>query len=114
VKWRGNLAACEYRELDDAATRVTHAALIHHYAASAIALDMRTTERQLHALPLYHSAQMHVFMMPSLMLGAPNWLLEAPDPVVVLEQGYIPIVDRKKGVIKTGDPGCGIRRGSRR
>jgi fatty-acyl-CoA synthase len=42
-------------------------------------------ERQLHALPLYHSAQMHVFMIPSLMLGAPNWLLESPDPARVLD-----------------------------
>jgi fatty-acyl-CoA synthase len=64
---------------------LTHRALIHHYAASAMALDMRATDRQLHALPLYHSAQMHVFMMPSLMLGAPNWLLEGPDPSQVLD-----------------------------
>ena len=33
----------------------------------------------LHALPLYHSAQMHVFLMPSLALGATNHLVEAPD-----------------------------------
>ena len=65
---------------------LTHRALIHHYTASAMALDMRATDRQLHALPLYHSAQMHVFMMPSLMLGAPNWLLETPDPASVIAQ----------------------------
>ena len=64
---------------------LTHAALVHHYASSAIALDARASERQLHALPLYHSAQMHVFLMPSLMLGAPNWLLETPDPAHVLD-----------------------------
>jgi fatty-acyl-CoA synthase len=63
---------------------LTHRALVHHYAASAMALDARASERQLHALPLYHSAQMHVFLMPSLMLGAPNWLLETPDPGKVL------------------------------
>ena len=65
---------------------LTHRALIHHYASAAMALDMRATDRQLHALPLYHSAQMHVFLMPSLMLGAPNWLLEGPDPTAVLDQ----------------------------
>ncbi len=70
---------------DPKGAMLTHSALIHHYAASAIALEMRG-ERQLHALPLYHSAQMHVFIMPSLMVGAPNWLLESPDPVAVLEQ----------------------------
>ena len=65
---------------------LTHRALIHHYASAAMALDMRASERQLHALPLYHSAQMHVFLMPSLMLGAPNWLLETPDPTMVLDR----------------------------
>ncbi|HEY4244360.1 MAG TPA: fatty acyl-CoA synthetase [Kofleriaceae bacterium] len=63
---------------------LTHRALVHHYASSAIALEFRG-ERQLHALPLYHSAQMHVFLMPSLLAGAPNWLLEAPDPARVLD-----------------------------
>ena len=33
----------------------------------------------LHALPLYHSAQMHCFLMPALAVGATNHLLEAPD-----------------------------------
>lgn len=64
---------------------LTHGALVHHYASAALALELRGSERQLHALPLYHSAQMHVFMMPALMLGAPNWLLEVPDPARVLE-----------------------------
>lgn len=65
---------------------LTHRALVHHYASAAMALDMRASDRQLHALPLYHSAQMHVFLMPSLMLGAPNWLLETPDPRQVIAQ----------------------------
>jgi fatty-acyl-CoA synthase len=33
----------------------------------------------LHALPLYHSAQMHCFLMPALAAGATNHLVEAPD-----------------------------------
>jgi fatty-acyl-CoA synthase len=65
---------------------LTHRALIHHYAASAMALEMRASDRQLHALPLYHSAQMHVFLMPSLMMCAPNWILETPDPLQVIDQ----------------------------
>lgn len=64
---------------------LTHRALVHHYASSAMALDTRATDRVLHALPLYHSAQMHVFMMPSLMLGTENWLLELPAPTRVLD-----------------------------
>ncbi|APR79201.1 Acetoacetyl-CoA synthetase [Minicystis rosea] len=69
---------------DPKGAMLTHRALLHHYASAALALDARASERQLHALPLYHSAQMHVFMMPSLMLGAPNWLLESPDPARVV------------------------------
>jgi fatty-acyl-CoA synthase len=64
---------------------LTHRALLHHYASSAMALDVRARERQLNALPLYHSAQMHVFLMPSLMMGGPNWLLESPDAALVLD-----------------------------
>ena len=64
---------------------LTHRAFIHHYASSALALDARPHERQLHALPLYHSAQMHVFLMPALMGGTPNWLLEVPEPQKVLD-----------------------------
>jgi fatty-acyl-CoA synthase len=64
---------------------LTHRALLHHYASAAMALDVRAADRPLHALPLYHSAQLHVFLMPSLMLTAPNWLLAAPEPTRVLE-----------------------------
>lgn len=63
---------------------LTHRALVHHYASAALALDQRASDRVLHALPLYHSAQMHVFMMPSLMLGSPNWVLDKPAPTPVL------------------------------
>jgi fatty-acyl-CoA synthase len=38
----------------------------------------------LHPLPLYHSAQMHAFLMPYLMLGATNHVVEKPDPADVL------------------------------
>ena len=64
---------------------LTHRALVHHYASAAIALELRADEPQLHALPLYHSAQMHVFLMPCLMTGTSSWLLEGPDPARVLE-----------------------------
>jgi fatty-acyl-CoA synthase len=64
---------------------LTHRALVHHYASAALALELRPNEPQLHALPLYHSAQMHVFLMPCLMLGTSSWLLETPDPARVLE-----------------------------
>ena len=64
---------------------LTHRSLVYEYASCALALDLNARDRPLHALPLYHSAQMHVFLMPSLMAGASNWLLETPDPDRVLE-----------------------------
>ncbi|PTX64559.1 fatty-acyl-CoA synthase [Melghirimyces profundicolus] len=64
---------------------MTHRALIHEYIGSIQALDFHEGDAPLHALPLYHSAQMHVFLMPYLMLGATNRLLEAPDPANVLK-----------------------------
>lgn len=63
---------------------LTHVALVHHYASCGLALDITAHDRILQALPLYHSAQMHVFMMPGLMLGAQTWLLETPAPELVL------------------------------
>ncbi|MEU1673435.1 fatty acyl-CoA synthetase [Streptomyces roseifaciens] len=64
---------------------MTHGALVHAYLSAITALDLRETDRPLHALPLYHSAQMHVFLLPFLAVGAENTLIDAPDPNHVLE-----------------------------
>jgi fatty-acyl-CoA synthase len=58
---------------------MTHRAFVHEYVSCIQALDLRPADVPLHALPLYHSAQMHVFMLPYLALGATNHLVEAPD-----------------------------------
>ncbi|MBV2353680.1 AMP-binding protein [Streptomyces sp. J2-1] len=58
---------------------LTHRALLHEYVSSTLALDLTGDDVALHALPLYHSAQMHVFLVPSLAAGATNHLLSAPD-----------------------------------
>jgi fatty-acyl-CoA synthase len=63
---------------------MTHRALVHEYISCVMALDFQPSDRPLHSLPLYHSAQMHVFLMPYLMLGATNRLLETPDAQEVL------------------------------
>ena len=58
---------------------LTHRALLHEYVSSIAALGLSSRDVPLHALPLYHSAQMHVFLIPSLAVGATNHLEEAPD-----------------------------------
>ncbi|MFF9215271.1 acyl-CoA synthetase [Streptomyces viridosporus] len=58
---------------------MTHRALVHEYLSAITALDLTAGDRPVHALPLYHSAQMHVFLLPYLAVGATNVVLDAPD-----------------------------------
>ncbi|WP_217140030.1 acyl-CoA synthetase [Streptomyces sp. AC627_RSS907] len=58
---------------------MTHRALVHEYLSAITALDLGAGDRPVHALPLYHSAQMHVFLLPYLAIGATNTVLDAPD-----------------------------------
>ncbi|MFD5539757.1 acyl-CoA synthetase [Streptomyces sp. NPDC127079] len=58
---------------------MSHRALVHEYLSAIAALDLSAGDRPAHALPLYHSAQMHVFLLPYLAVGATNIILSAPD-----------------------------------
>ncbi|MEU7576218.1 acyl-CoA synthetase [Streptomyces sp. NPDC041068] len=58
---------------------LTHRALVHEYVSAITALDLEETDKPVHSLPLYHSAQMHVFLMPYLAVGAENTILDGPD-----------------------------------
>jgi fatty-acyl-CoA synthase len=58
---------------------LTHRALVHEYVSAVVALEISERDVPLHSLPLYHSGQMHAFLMPSLTAGATNHLVEAPD-----------------------------------
>ncbi|NKQ27731.1 acyl-CoA synthetase [Streptomyces galbus] len=69
---------------------MTHRALVHEYLSAITALDLSAGDRPVHALPLYHSAQMHVFLLPYLAVGATNVILDAPDGerlLDLIEQG---------------------------
>ncbi|QRY62414.1 acyl-CoA synthetase [Gordonia sp. PDNC005] len=58
---------------------MTHQALVHEYVSSVIGLDFTADDAPLIAMPLYHSAGMHVFMLPYLSIGATVSLIEKPD-----------------------------------
>lgn len=58
---------------------MTHRSLVHAYLSAITALDLSAGDRPAHALPLYHSAQTHVFLLPYLAVGATNIILDAPD-----------------------------------
>ncbi|MGW4733449.1 acyl-CoA synthetase [Streptomyces shenzhenensis] len=64
---------------------MTHRALVHAYLSAITALDLSAGDRPAHALPLYHSAQLHVFLLPYLAVGATNVVLDAPDGDVLLD-----------------------------
>ncbi|MGW1895757.1 acyl-CoA synthetase [Streptomyces sp. NPDC002004] len=64
---------------------MTHRALVHEYASAIQALDLRVEDRPVHSLPLYHSAQMHVFLLPYLAVGAENTILDAPAPAQIFD-----------------------------
>ncbi|MGJ3404450.1 fatty acyl-CoA synthetase [Glutamicibacter sp. Je.9.36] len=65
---------------------MTHSALVAQYVSAIIALDLEGTDRPLIAMPLYHSAAMHVFLLPYLSLGASIRLLAKPDIGEILER----------------------------
>ncbi|RPK68776.1 Long-chain-fatty-acid--CoA ligase [Streptomyces sp. ADI96-02] len=58
---------------------MTHGALVHAYVSAITALGLAAADRPVHSLPLYHSAQMHVFLLPYLAVGADSTILDAPD-----------------------------------
>ncbi len=64
---------------------MTHRALVHEYLSAVTALDLSADDRPAHALPLYHSAQTHVFLLPYLAVGATNIVLDAPDGDLLLD-----------------------------
>ena len=64
---------------------MTHRALMSEYVSCIVECEFSAADRVLAALPLYHTAQMHAFTMPQLMIGAEIVLIEAPAPAVCLE-----------------------------
>jgi fatty-acyl-CoA synthase len=63
---------------------LSHGGLQAQYVSCMIAGEYSSEDVIVQALPLYHCAQMHCFMMPALALGATGVLLAAPDPVEVV------------------------------
>lgn len=65
---------------------MSHKALVHEYLSCLVELDLAPDDNPLHVMPLYHSAQMHVFLLPWLAIGATNTVLEVPEPGEVLRR----------------------------
>ena len=59
-------------------------ALMWQYVSCVVEGGLEASDVELHALPLYHCAQLDVFLGPNLYLGGTNILLPGPDPATVL------------------------------
>ncbi|KXZ58269.1 Long-chain-fatty-acid--CoA ligase [Brevibacterium ravenspurgense] len=64
---------------------MTHRSLMHQYLSVLTSLDITSSDRFVHALPLYHSAQMHVLLIPALIRGAYSIIVPTPVPQQLLE-----------------------------
>ncbi|MFC6708076.1 fatty acyl-CoA synthetase [Flexivirga alba] len=65
---------------------MSHRALVSEYVSCLHALDFAEDDETLHVMPLYHSAQLHVFVMPGLMAGSTSTILEHPNPDDILRR----------------------------
>jgi fatty-acyl-CoA synthase len=58
--------------------------LIAQYVSCLVDGGMTTDDVELHALPMYHCAQLHCFFVPDVYLGATSIILPGPSPADVL------------------------------
>jgi len=59
---------------------LTHGAVIDQYVSCIVDGEMAATDVVLHALPLYHCAQLDVFLGPCVYLGASSFITATPTP----------------------------------
>lgn len=64
---------------------LSHKSIISEYVSCVIDGNMGAEDVLVHALPFYHSAQLHVFLGPSIYVGASGIILDEASPTVILE-----------------------------
>jgi fatty-acyl-CoA synthase len=64
---------------------MTSRSLLSQYVSCIIDGRMRADDVEVHALPLYHCAQLHCFLTPDIYLGAKSIVLGAPEAGAMLE-----------------------------
>jgi fatty-acyl-CoA synthase len=63
---------------------LTHDAVISEYVSCLVDIEIAENDRVLHALPLYHCAQLDVFLGPCVYVGATNVITGKPTPANLL------------------------------
>ncbi|QKY71555.1 long-chain-fatty-acid--CoA ligase [Lentibacillus sp. CBA3610] len=64
---------------------LSHKSLISEYVSCIVDGKMAAEDVLVHALPFYHSAQLHVFLGPSVYVGASGIILGGASPEVILK-----------------------------
>jgi fatty-acyl-CoA synthase len=70
---------------------LTHDAVLWQYASCAVDASIATDDVMLHALPLYHCAQLDVFLGPAVYVGATSVITAKPTP-----DNLLPLIARHK------------------
>lgn len=64
---------------------LTHKSIVSEYVSCIINGNMSENDVLIHALPMYHSAQLHCFLGPSIYLGSSGIILDGASPEVILQ-----------------------------
>jgi fatty-acyl-CoA synthase len=70
---------------------LTHGAVIDQYVSCIVDGEMAESDTVLHALPLYHCAQLDVFLGPCVYLGSTSHITAAPTP-----DNLLPLIERHR------------------
>ena len=68
---------------------LTHDAVISEYVSCVVDAEFASTDLMLHALPLYHCAQLDVFLGPCIYVGATSVITAHPTP-----ENVLPLLER--------------------
>jgi fatty-acyl-CoA synthase len=88
----GDLAQIVYTSGTESSPKgamLTHDAVIWQYASCAVDASIAVDDVLLHALPLYHCAQLDVFLGPAVYVGATNIITAKPTP-----ENLLPLIQR--------------------
>jgi len=72
-------------ESDPKGVMLSHKSIISEYVSCVVDGNMHTNDVLVHALPFYHSAQLHVFLGQSIYLGTSGIILAEANPVTIME-----------------------------
>jgi fatty-acyl-CoA synthase len=85
---------------------LTHDAVIWQYVSCIVNADIAETDLMLHALPLYHCAQLDVFFGPANYVGATNIITARPTPGNLLS-----LIETQAGLLRPPRHQCRNARG---